>query len=172
MEQMERKSTKADKRSADSFSNHYQTMGYLMLATIAAVGFLASIVCHVIGWMQIDPPWGKSAFVLHVGFLLLWFPLVMFANRTMPRPGRGNFEHLLRELPKWARRATSCLFAYALLNFAYFIYCASRYPKHEVPFFLKLRGFSGHWMLFYGMAVAGFVGLARLARKRRDNAEY
>jgi hypothetical protein len=144
-------------------------MGFLILAMIAAIGFLASIACHLMGWLHIEPPWGKSVFVLHVGFLVLWFPLVIFANRTMPRPGRGNFEHLLAELPKSVRVGASCLLAYALCNFAYFIYCTRQYPRHEVPFSLELRGFSGHWMLFYGMAAIGFVALARLARKRRES---
>jgi hypothetical protein len=144
-------------------------MGYLLLAAMAAVGFLASVACHLMGWLRIEPAWGQSAFVLHLGLFVLWIPLVIFANRTMPKPGRGNFEHLLALLPKWARTFTSGLFIYALLNFVYFIFCTHQYPKHEVPFFLELRGFSGHWMLFYGLAAVGFVGLWRLARKRKAN---
>src|SRR5438874_13777677 len=109
-------------------------MGYLLLAVIAAAGLFASVGCHLMGWLQIEPPGGKSVFVLHVGFLVLWFPLVFFANRTMPKPGRGNFDHLLAELPKWVRGAAYILFVYALLNFAYFIYSTGQYPKHGVPF--------------------------------------
>ncbi len=146
-------------------------MGYLLLAVVATAGFLISVVCHVMGWLHMEPPWGRSVFVLHVGILVLWFPLVGFANRTMPMPkqGRGNFEHLLAELPKWVRSAATILFVYALLNFAYFIYCTTQYPKHKVPFYLELRGFSGHWMMFYGWAAIGFVALARLARKRKEH---
>jgi hypothetical protein len=144
-------------------------MGYLLLAVVASAGFLASVICHLMGWLHMEPPWGKSVFVLHVGFLVLWFPLVIFATRTMPKPGRGNLDHLLAELPKWVRSAVTVLFVYALLNFAYFMYCTSQYPKHEVPFYLELRGFSGHWMMFYGIAAIGFVALSRLAGKRRKN---
>jgi len=147
------------------------TMGYLILATVAAVGFLASLGCHILGWLHIDPPWGKSVFVLHVGFLLLWFPLVLFANRTMPKGAKNNMDHLLAEFPRVVRRAVAALFAYALLNFVYFLYCTSQYPKRDVPFHIELRGFSGHWMLFYGVAAVGYVALARLARKRRDSPE-
>src|SRR4051812_45576744 len=121
-------------------------MGYLLLATVAAVGFLASVACHIMGWLQMEPPWGKSVFVLHVGIFVLWFPLVLLANRTMPKPGRGNFEHLLAALPKWVRVPYTGLFIYALINFAYFIFSTRQYPKHGVPFSLELRGFSGHWM--------------------------
>ncbi len=144
-------------------------MGYLILSVLAAVGLLASLACHLMGWLQVEPPWGKSVFLPHIGIFVVWVPLVIFANRTMPKPGRGNFEHLLAELPRWVRFATGGLFVYALLNFAYFIYCTHQYPRHGVPFPVKLRGFSGHWMMFYGIASAGFVALARLARKRRQN---
>src|SRR6059036_3856763 len=109
-------------------------MGYLLLAVIAAAGLLASVACHLMGWLHVEPPWGKSMLPLHAGIFVVWIPLVVFANRTMPRPGRGNLEHLLAELPRWARVATSALFIYALLNFAYFIFETRKYPKHEVPF--------------------------------------
>ena len=144
-------------------------MGYLFLAMTAAAGFVASVACHFMGWLHIEPPWGKSVFVLHVGFLVLWFPLVIFATRTMPKGATGNVEHLLAELPKWVRRAVTVLLVHTFLNFAYFMYCTSQYPKRGVPFYLELRGFSGHWILFYGMAVTGFVALARLARKRKEH---
>jgi hypothetical protein len=143
-------------------------MGFVILALIAAAGLLASMACHVMGWLHWEPPGGKAVFVLHVGFLILWIPLVIFANRTRPAPAKGNLEHLLAELPGWARLAVSALFVYALLNFAFFLYATRQYPRHGVPLSLELRGFSGHWMLFYGVAFAGFVALARLARKRRQ----
>jgi hypothetical protein len=143
-------------------------MGYLFMAMMAAAGFVASVACHFMGWLHLEPPWGKSVFVLHIGIFVLWFPLVLFANRTMPKGVRGNMEHLLAELPGWVRRAGAVLFVYTLLNFGYFMYCASQYPKNGVPFYLELRGFSGHWILFYGVAAIGFIALARLARKRKE----
>ena len=140
-------------------------MAYLIMAFLAGAGFLASLGCHIIGLLQIEPPWGKSVFILHVGIFVVWIPLVFSANRTMPKRNRGNFDHLLVELPKWVRIATRVVFVYAAVNFVFFLVCASQYPKHKVPFTLELRGFSGHWLLFYGWATAGFIGLSRRARK-------
>jgi hypothetical protein len=97
---------------------------YRASASIAAVGFVASVACHLLGWLCIEPAGGKSVFVLHVGILVLWIPLVMMANRTKPKHRRGNVDHLMAELPKWAQSAVTVLFVYALLNFVYFIYCA------------------------------------------------
>jgi len=144
-------------------------MGYLLLAMTAAAGFVASVACHVLGWLGVEPSWGKSVFVLHVGIFVVWIPLVLFANRTMPKPGRGNLKHLFAVFPKWVQGVAYALFGYTMLNFAYFVYSARQYPKHQVPFSVELRGFSGHWMLFYGIAVMGFVALARLAQKRSEN---
>jgi hypothetical protein len=142
-------------------------MGYLILAIIAATGFVASVACHLMGWLHIDPPWGQSVFLLHIGIFVVWIPLVISANRTMPKPGRGNLEHLFAVLPRWVRIAIGVLFAYALLNFVYFIYCTQQYPRHKVPFLVELRGFSGHWMMFYGVASVGFVAVTRFKKAER-----
>jgi len=40
---------------------------YRASSSIAAVGFVASVACHLLGWLCIEPAGGKSVFVLHVG---------------------------------------------------------------------------------------------------------
>ncbi len=145
-------------------------MGYWILSAIAAAGFLASVTCHIFGWCHIAPPWGKAVFLLHVGIFPLWIPLCILGSRVARKGGyKSNVDPLLKELPAWVRTAVTGLFVYALLNFAYFLFCASQYSKHEVPLYLELRGFSGHWIIFYGIAAAGFAGLARLHRKQKEN---
>ena len=146
-------------------------MGFLILAFLAALGFVASVTCHVLGWLHVDPPGGQWVFMLHVGWLALWFPLVIFANRTMPKGAKSNIDHLFAVSPKWVGRAVTGLFIYAILNFIYFFYSGSQYPKNGVPSYVELRGFSGHWMLFYGAAVAGFVALARVQRMRKEEGD-
>jgi hypothetical protein len=144
-------------------------MAYLLLATIAAFGFVASLACHILSWWQITPPGGNSVFILHVGFLILWFPLIIFANRTTPKGANGNLNHLFAEMPLWVLTAGKILIAYIILNFVYFMYCTSQYPNHKPPLYVEVRGFSGHWMLFYGIATIGFIALARLAQKQKQN---
>lgn len=143
--------------------------GYLFLAIVSGSGFVASVGCHVLGWLQLDPPWGKSVFMLHLGIFVVWIPFVIFTNSTMPKQADSNIEHLLAELPRWVRFVAGGMFVYTLINFAYFIYLTSQYPKNGVPFFIELRGFSGHWMLFYGVATAGFVALGRLSRRKTES---
>lgn len=95
-----------------------KNMACVTPAVLAVAGLLASIACNIIGWLPIKPPLGKSAFVLHVGCLLLWIPLILITNRTMPKRDGKNFQHLLSVMPKWMRSAVSALFLYAMLNFA------------------------------------------------------
>ncbi len=144
-------------------------MGYFILMMIAAAGFVASVACHLMGWLQIQPPGGQAVLMLHVGIFVVWIPLVICANRTKPNPGRNNLDHLFAVLPKWVKIASGILFGYAILNFVYFMYCSQQYPKHKVPFLVELRGFSGHWMMFYGIATIGFIALSRLKRKPQEN---
>jgi hypothetical protein len=142
-------------------------MRYRLLALLAGAGLLASMACHLMAWLKITPPLGKAVFMLHVGIFAVWFPLIILGNRMAPKGSRG-VDSLIKELPKWVSTALGGLFAYALCNFAYFLYCTSSYPKHKVPFWLELRGFSGHWMIFYSVACAGFVAMMRLSKKQED----
>ena len=142
----------------------------MLLSGIAAAGFIAALICHILGWLQINPPGGNWVFLLHVGCMALWIPLVIFANKTKPPGMKGNMDHLLAEVPKWVRMIAGIVFGYAILNFIYFIYCTSQFPKNKVPSYIHLRGFSGHWMMFYGIAAIGFFALARLEKKRKEAA--
>ena len=140
---------------------------YSALAWFAALGLFLSIVCHLLSWARLTPPGGQAAFLLHLGIFVVWVPLVFCANRTKPGGGRGNVDHLLEPLPRWVGPALSGVFAYAFISFFVFMAMTRQYPKHSVPAWLELRGFSGHWMLFYSVALAGFVGLKRL-KKNND----
>ena len=134
-------------------------MLYLLFAIVSGIGLVASAVCHILSWLSVDVP--SAAFVLHVAIFAIWLPLIHFANRTKPKTGRGNVDHLLAELPSWVNVAVGVALAYAILNFAWFMFASSQFPKNGVPKYVELRGFSGHWMMFYGWGLAGFAGLAR-----------
>ena len=139
-----------------------------LLALVSCGGFVLSVYCHVLGLQHLEPPWGKSSFFLHIGIFVVWIPLVLFAERTKPQGTRNNLNHLMALLPTWLRFGVNGIFIYALVNFGYFMMQTHSYGKGETPFYLELRGFSGHWMMFYSMATAGFVALARLYRKKLE----
>jgi hypothetical protein len=130
-------------------------------------GFFASLYCHLVAWLIPNPPLSRSVFLLHAGIFVAWIPLVILANRTRPNPARGNLDHLFAVLPGWLRLAAGVLFGYAIVNFLWFLHLTGPYPKGHVPFRIEVRGFSGHWMLFYGIAAIGFVALDRLAQQAK-----
>lgn len=135
-------------------------MKYYLLGFLAAAGLVASLICHIMALFHADPPWGHSVMFLHLGIFVVWIPLVFIADKTSPDQRRGNLDHLLKELPKWATNAAGAVFTYAIVNFVLFIIATTPYPKGQVPFYVELRGFSGHWMLFYGIALLGFSSMA------------
>jgi hypothetical protein len=144
-------------------------MPYKLLATIASAGFLSALICHVMALVGTEPPGGQRVMiVLHIGIFPLWFLLIISVNRTKSTTGSASLNHLFAELPKWVRTLSGLVTAYAVVNFIYFLYQTSQYPKHQVPFLVQLRGFSGHWMIFYGISATGFLGLERLAQKQKD----
>ncbi|MGC4120809.1 MAG: hypothetical protein QM765_40785 [Myxococcales bacterium] len=148
-------------------------MGFRLLALVSFLGLVFSAVCHAMAWMGLPPPGGMATFAgLHLGIFVVWFPLVASANRTMPPGAKNNLDHLTALLPNWVRKVETALTVYAVANFLVFIYQAMHYSKHELPRAIMLRGFSGHWMLFYGAATAGFVALARLTRQKAATGEH
>jgi hypothetical protein len=137
-----------------------------LFAAFGLLGFIASAVAHVYGLLRFPSPFGSWVWALHVAIFPLFFPLVYYANKTKPKDaGRDNVTHLMKRLPRPVRLISNFLFFYAILNFGLFMFQTSQYPKKEEPEWLVQRGFSGHWMVFYGAIACGFWGLHLLQSK-------
>lgn len=147
-------------------------MGYLLLAFVAFLGFVASLGCHVMAWLRIEPPFGKTSMMLHFGLFVVIVPLIILIKRTMPASvdKKDEIKHVFSELPKWIGAVPLALFFYVMASGAYTYHLILQYPRHEAPFYLVLRGFSGIWMMFFGVSALGFVGLFRLSRKKNAAA--
>src|SRR5258708_14820044 len=133
----------------------------LPLVILTAVGFVLSIIVHGLSIFGVLLPGGDIVFVLHIGIFVIWIPAVILNQR---HGGKG----VLDKTPPWMKRALGILGAYALLNFGYFMLVAPKTVspeanQHSAPPKV-LRGFSGHWMLFYG---AGFSMLWCEWKERR-----
>ena len=120
---------------------------------IAVAGLCASAIVHVSSWLGFLPPpltWG-----LHVGIFVVWVPTVIMANKRAGWfPRRDFWRVALQGCPEWAYRAGKVLLGYTVVNFAIFMYLAGdQGPDKEL---IAFRGFSGHWMVFYG-AAAGIL---------------
>jgi len=117
-------------------------------------------------------PGGKAVWALHIGIFVVWIPTVLLARRFTRGVNRKDFWKIaLIGCPKWMRQALYVIFGYAILNFLYFFAMTVNRPPSrggDTPPEV-VRGFSGHWMVFYGAAfatlysayVVGYYGMQR-----------
>jgi hypothetical protein len=124
---------------------------------LAASGFFLSLYIHIISLLGIPSPFGATTWGLHVGIFLIWFPAVMVSMKMMQGVPRKDFWKVaLVGCPPWMRYAVYAVFGYAIFNFVIFMSIVGPTGKHQLndtPPPAVLRGFSGHWLAFYG---AGF----------------
>ena len=132
----------------------------LPFVILSAVGFVLSVIVHGLAIFGVTPPGGDIVFVLHIGIFIIWIPAVMLNQRH-----RKDF---LDRTPAWMKNTLAVLGAYAILNFGYFLVTSPKKGSAEAkahPASPKVvRGFSGHWMIFYG---AGFAMLWCAWKERR-----
>lgn len=134
-----------------------RTFNYLFLA-LAALGFGVSLLVNVLAWLNIAPPFGNAAFVLHLGVFVVAVPLLLMAQQGSPTGERKDFWKVaLRGCPLWLRRSVPVIFVYDVVNFLFLVLNArpKSYPVTSTPP-IVFRGFSGHWMAFYCLAFAVF----------------
>ena len=121
---------------------------------LAAIGFLLSLTVHILALAGLLPPGGEAVFGLHIGIFVVWLPAVLISIRlNRGQRMRRSWKQMLAGCPDGMRYAVMGLFAYAFLNF--FIAFSGEQPGRGHGSGIspsELRGFSGHWMLFYGMA--------------------
>jgi hypothetical protein len=140
------------------------------LSLVAFAGFFMSLLVHVTTFFGIDPSKHVPfVWALHLGIFVVFIPMVIYQR---PKLRKNNWRIFIDAVPRWARYAVKGFFAYALINFALFFYLSGggvpevrdgRYVLHnhgkvirelsedeyELQNAYVLRGFSGHWMLFY-----------------------
>ena len=128
------------------------------LLLLAGCGFVLSVVAHCLGIANVPVPGGNLVWGLHIGIFVVWIPTVFVSNRAFRDANRKDFWKVaLAGCPTWMRRSLYILVGYAVLNFVYF---AATAPSHRGRLSegaappSVIRGFSGHWMVFYGVAFA------------------
>lgn len=129
----------------------------LPLMSLAAVGFVLSATAHLLALFGMQMPGGKAVWALHIGLFVVWIPTV-FISQQATRFGtqRDGWKLALAGCPRWMRNGLFGLFGYAILNFVVFLITV---PKGSMQVGntappTVVRGFSGHWMVFYAGAFA------------------
>ena len=149
-------------------------MNFLLLPflILAAIGFVLSAAAHGYAVLGLLPPGAEHVMGLHLGIFVVWLPTVLAANRAVRGVNQKDFwKVVLAGAPGWMRYALYGLFAYALFNFV--LFAATSDGKHHGYSAVTpqvIRGFSGHWMIFYGAAFVTLYSLLRapqLLQQRR-----
>jgi hypothetical protein len=119
---------------------------------LAGVGFALSMLAHLASIVGIAMPGGPAIFALHLGIFAVWIPTVVVMAQTKRLSGRrGSFESVFSRAPRWMNRGRQFIFAYGILNFLLFV-ATTRTGKLADNDPGLIRGFSGHWMVFYSVA--------------------
>jgi hypothetical protein len=107
--------------------------------------------------------------VLHLGIFVVFIPM-LFVQGLAPKKDFWN--KIFAAMPRWARYTIKAFLAYAVINFALFFFLSKggvpderdgKYVLHnhgqvirelseheyELQKAYVIRGFSGHWMIFY-----------------------
>jgi hypothetical protein len=138
---------------------------------MAAAGFLLSLTVHIMALF--GKPLPGCIWVLHVAIFALWIPAIWITNRRLHQVDRKDqWDAILANCPVWMRRAITIVFAYAIVNFFVFMASTMGHPKPTgtAPPSV-IRGFSGHWMIFYAVAfVSYYSAIARPRLPDRHNA--
>ena len=122
---------------------------------LACLGLILSAISHVYALCGMPGPLGDATWILHVGIFVVWFPAVIVAQRLARNvPQKDFWKAALRGCPAWARTGLYGIFGYGVLNFIYFIITVGKQKTAGPMPPPVVRGFSGHWMIFYGAAAA------------------
>lgn len=149
------------------------------LGTVAMAGFVLSLIAHVAALDGMDVASAVPAvWSLHLGVFVVFLPFVLISRKDMA--GNKSLIAMAKGLPPWLGVLGGALFAYALLNFLLFLLHTEggSASAEGGKYFLKdhgrlirqisatefaafqanmVRGFSGHWLVFYFFPAAYFL---------------
>lgn len=149
---------------------------------IAVAGWILGLMVHLLSLLSIDVQ-DKVPYIwlLHLGIFIVWIPTASMLKKSGGLSSVGSspwrlFYSLKQKAPDWVAAIAAGGLIYAVINFILFIAMQDGTPavsnghyylhhhgtrirditEQEYHHYraLTLRGFSGHWMAFYGMAAA------------------
>lgn len=121
---------------------------------LALLGFCLSVAAHILALtgIMLPLPQPDIVFALHVGIFVVFVPAVLISRQRAQGGARTNLNDIARDSPLWIGALLLLLFAYAVINF-FLVFSLDQAPRGTAlagnDFLHTLRGFSGHWMLFY-----------------------
>ncbi len=170
----------------------------LFFLILSLVGFFLSLVVHFSTFgshpMLIEKPWPLHIGIFVV-FVPMAIAQSRWDDHSARKKKSGSIGDAFTLAPPWMRTLATLCFFYAIVNFAIFMVYSFR-AEHDGKFTTRngqhviarhnqivrslsdaefqyhearvARGFSGHWMLFYGAAA---IGLYNWRPKRIESSE-
>jgi hypothetical protein len=164
-----------------------------ILGLVAGVGFVLAAYVHALTFYpgrSIVTDGGASIWLLHIGMFAVFAPMVLAMRQLFG--AQASWQSQMSLFPPWARIALGVAMIYTLFNFAFFVSTTEGEPEirsrdfalmshgrfirslsQDEYFALKrrmVRGFSGHWLLFYLAPTLFFLtARAPLPRRRSDD---
>jgi len=132
---------------------------------IAIIGWILGLIVHLLSFTGYTSP---IFWLLHIGIFFAWAPAIIALQK-----GAGNnisdFFNYFKSIsaPKWLIIIAVVSFIYAFINFALFMESSTK--DHDPDMF---RGFSGHWMAFYGMAALILYPFGQKEEKKNTETSY
>ncbi len=162
-----------------------------LLVLFSSICLLLSAVVHISTFFGIDPNAETSIFwLLHLFVFIAIIGGAYFVDQAVD--GDKHKHHLvIKSSPAWLKYLTGAFFVYGIFNFTVFLalsegtpdYDGARYSLQDHGNFIReiteqefhqaqalvARGFSGHWMLFYSLALLLLIGAYRYHRAKGTN---
>lgn len=133
--------------------------------SLAGVGLVLSLIAHVSSLIGADLGLGQKVFALHIGVFIVWVPTVLVFNKLTKNCKQSQlWKVALLGCPEWMKYSFYGLCVYAFINFILFMIIDSQNPNnaHGPATPQVIRGFSGHWMVFYSAAFVTLFSAKKL----------
>ncbi len=125
----------------------------------SGIGFFTTLVLHVIS-LNREFDTHKNFPYLFFFLFPMWIVFVIIAQKATETTKRRDFwKVILKFAPTWMKRLCYISFAYAILNFIYFILNNAFFSNGRG--FNEARLFTGHLLPFFAAACTGFTSFCK-----------
>jgi len=136
-------------------------MSLIPLIIVAVIGLVVSAVAHFCSLFHIYNPSRELIILINAGIIITIWPAIIIAKETRDASAMVDPKELLfRVCPRWLSAMTGFLLIYAFAGLIYFVF--KRYSANSSLADNSFRGFSGHWMALYSLALAILYSCERL----------
>jgi hypothetical protein len=135
------------------------------LIIVAVVGLMISAVVHFCSLFHIYNPSRELMILINAGIIVTIWPAILIAKKMRDAIDMADPKELLfKTCPRWLTAMTGFLLMYAFVGLIYFMF--KRYSYNSGIAANGFRGFTGHWMALYSLALAILYSCERLKKQQ------